>query len=57
MVLVIPTHIKRNDTHMITGNQIKVFFRIVEGKGKYTVQIFKKIDAFFAIESEDDFAV
>ena len=57
MVPFVPAHVERDDSHVVTGHQIKILFAVIQCECEDTVQLFQKIDPFFAVQCKDYLAV
>ncbi|MPM06492.1 hypothetical protein SDC9_52793 [bioreactor metagenome] len=53
----IPSLIEGNDADMVATNQKDVFLYVIQRECEDAVQIFEKVLAFFAVQSQDDFAI
>ncbi len=55
-VLIVP-HVKRDNTEVVTANQVRIFFAVVQGKGKHPLQVVEEFRSFLLIQRQNDFAV
>src|SRR5690606_30740978 len=55
--VIVETIIQRNNSHVIAGNEKRIFFFVIKRKTKNTVEVIKEIRAFFLIHCQNYFTI
>jgi len=53
----IVAHVQRDNADVVAANQVSVFFAVVQGKGKHTLQVVQELRTFLLIQRQDHFTV
>ena len=57
VAVFIVAHVQRDNTDVVAANQVGVFFAVVQGEGKHTLQVVQKLGTFLLIQRQDHFTV
>ena len=57
VAVLIVAHVQRDNADVVTANQVRVFFAVVQGEGEHALQVVQELGPFLLIQRQDHFTV